>query len=376
MFERFTDRARRVLVLAQEEARLLDHNFIGTEHLLLGLIHESEGVAAQALQAMGISLEAVRVRVDETVGPPGSPSSGPAPFTPRAKKVLELSLREALQLGHNYIGTEHLLLGLVREGEGVAAQVLVSLGADLALVRHQVIDLLARYQPADWVRPAGAPAGGFRPGRPGRRVTPSRPPRPPSGVRPADSLPALSGEVELTHRDERLSGTVAGEAVDMALVVHAHDGRADGTFAGVTVSATWMLADAEAWHPDLPASVHGTFGAVPLHLRAWIHLGGEFGFGGAAIEGEISGQPIAASIDTAEGGFYAAHGYFADAAFSLRAGFDGERHLEGSVEGAPLRLALGRVDEPAPATTLVGRYEGPVPLLLVCGAVLLSFSGP
>jgi hypothetical protein len=287
-----------------------------------------------------------------------------------------LSLREALQLGHNYIGTEHLLLGLVREGEGVAAQVLVSLGADLALVRHQVIDLLARYQPADWVRPAGAPVGGFRPGRPGRRVAPARPPRQPSDLRPAGSLPVVRGEVELTHRDQRLNGTVAGEAVDMALAVHGLEGRAEGTFAGVTVSATWMLADAEAWHPDLPASVHGTFGPAPLHLRAWIHLDRELSFGGAAIEGEISGQAIAASIDTAEGGFYAAHGYFADAAFSLRAGFDRERRLEGSVEGAPLRLRMGRVDEPGPATTLAGPYEGPVPLLLVCLATLLFFTGP
>ena len=142
MFERFTDRARRVLVLAQEEARVLDHNFIGTEHLLLGLIHEGEGVAAKALESLGISLEAVREKVAETVGPSGSSATGSPPFTPRSKKVLELSLREALQLGHNYIGTEHILLGLVREGEGVAATVLQFLGADLARVRQQVIQLL------------------------------------------------------------------------------------------------------------------------------------------------------------------------------------------------------------------------------------------
>ncbi len=146
MFERFTDRARRVLVLAQEEARMLNHNFIGTEHILLGLIHEGEGVAAKALESLGISLEAVREKVEETIGPAGSASTGSPPFTPRAKKVLELSLREALQLGHNYIGTEHMLLGLVREGEGVAAQVLVSLGADLGRVRQQVIQLLSGYQ--------------------------------------------------------------------------------------------------------------------------------------------------------------------------------------------------------------------------------------
>ena len=146
MFERFTDRARRVLVLAQEEARLLNHSFIGTEHILLGLIHEGEGVGAKALESLGISLEAVRAKVAETIGPAGSGPKGSPPFTPRAKKVLELALREALQLGHNYIGTEHMLLGLVREGEGVAAQVLVSLGADLTRVRQQVIQLLSGYQ--------------------------------------------------------------------------------------------------------------------------------------------------------------------------------------------------------------------------------------
>ncbi|MGI8794739.1 MAG: Clp protease N-terminal domain-containing protein, partial [Acidimicrobiales bacterium] len=145
MFERFTDRARRVLVLAQEEARQLNHNFLGTEHILLGLIQEGEGVAAKALESLGISLEAVREKVEETIGPAGTVASGAPPFTPRAKKVLELSLREALQLGHNYIGTEHLLLGLIREGEGVAAQVLVSLGADLSRVRQQVIQLLSGY---------------------------------------------------------------------------------------------------------------------------------------------------------------------------------------------------------------------------------------
>src|ERR1700726_2453663 len=139
MFERFTDRARRVVVLAQEEARMLDHSYIGTEHLLLGLIHEGEGVAAKALESLGISLEAVREKVEETIGPAGSASTGSPPFTPRAKKVLELSLREALQLGHNYIGTEHLLLGLIREGEGVAARVLENLGVDLTKVRSHVI---------------------------------------------------------------------------------------------------------------------------------------------------------------------------------------------------------------------------------------------
>ena len=143
MFERFTDRARRVVVLAQEEARHLDHDYIGTEHILLGLIHEREGVAARALTALDISLEAVRAQVEEIVGRGSDAPGGHIPFTPRAKKVLELSLREAMALGHNYIGTEHILLGLIREGEGVAAQVLVKEGGSLDRVRQAVVQLLA-----------------------------------------------------------------------------------------------------------------------------------------------------------------------------------------------------------------------------------------
>ncbi len=146
MFEKFTDKARRVVVLAQEEAKLLNHNYIGTEHILLGLIHEGEGVAAKALESLGISLESVREQVQEIIGTGQQAPTGHIPFTPRAKKVLELSLREALQLGHSYIGTEHLLLGLIREGEGVAAQVLTKLGADTNRVRQQVIQLLSGFQ--------------------------------------------------------------------------------------------------------------------------------------------------------------------------------------------------------------------------------------
>ncbi|BDZ41430.1 ATP-dependent Clp protease ATP-binding protein [Paraoerskovia sediminicola] len=159
MFERFTDRARRVVVLAQEEARMLNHNYIGTEHILLGLIHEGEGVAAKALESLNISLDGVRSQVTEIIGEGQQAPSGHIPFTPRAKKVLELSLREALQLGHNYIGTEHILLGLIREGEGVAAQVLTKMGADLNKVRQQVIQLLSGYQGKEPVA-AGGPAEG------------------------------------------------------------------------------------------------------------------------------------------------------------------------------------------------------------------------
>jgi ATP-dependent Clp protease ATP-binding subunit ClpC len=142
VFQRFTDRARRVVVLAQEEARMLDHNYIGTEHILLGLIHEGEGVAFKALTEMGISLADIRREVEEIIGRGQTAPTGHIPFTPRAKKVLELSLREALELGHNYIGTEHILLGLVREGEGVAAQVLEKNGVTMERMRQAVIELL------------------------------------------------------------------------------------------------------------------------------------------------------------------------------------------------------------------------------------------
>jgi len=158
MFERFSDEARRVVVLAQEEARMLNHNYIGTEHILLGLIREGGGVAARTLESLGISLDAVRQQVEEIIGRGQQAPSGHIPFTPRAKKVLELSLRESLQLGHGYIGTEHILFGLLREGDGVGAQVLVRLGADLNRVRLQVIELLHRHQGQD-VRIAGSPLG-------------------------------------------------------------------------------------------------------------------------------------------------------------------------------------------------------------------------
>jgi ATP-dependent Clp protease ATP-binding subunit ClpC len=152
MFEKFTDRARRVVVRAQEEARALNHSYMGTEHILLGLVGEGEGLAAKALESLGVSMETVRQRVEEIIGRGEHTPPGRIPFTPRAKRVLELSLSEATQLGHHYVGTEHLLLGLLREGDGVAAQVLTGLGADVDRVRERVVQLLAQYQ----ARQAGA----------------------------------------------------------------------------------------------------------------------------------------------------------------------------------------------------------------------------
>ena len=147
MFERFTDRGRRVVVLAQQEARMRNHSFIGTEQILLALIDEGDGTGVKALESLGISLDAVRQQVEEIIGQGQHAPSGHIPFTPRAKKVLELSLCESVQLGHDYIGTEHILLGLIRQGDGVAAQVLVKLGADLNRVRQQVIQLISGQQP-------------------------------------------------------------------------------------------------------------------------------------------------------------------------------------------------------------------------------------
>jgi ATP-dependent Clp protease ATP-binding subunit ClpC len=197
VFERFTDRARRVVVYAQEEARMLDHDYIGTEHILLGLIHEGEGVAARALVAMSISLDAARQRVEEIIGRGSKAPAGHIPFTPRAKKVLELALREALQMGHDYIGTEHLLLGLIREEEGVAAQVLVALGASLERVREAVIAMLEGY--------AGGPA--MTPVAQGPLIeTPSKaPPECPNCFAPLEETLAIRA-VEAAGGDE--PGTV------------------------------------------------------------------------------------------------------------------------------------------------------------------------
>ena len=212
MFERFTDRARRVVVLAQEEARLLNHNWIGTEHILLGLIHEGEGVAAKTLEQLGISLDAVRSRVEAIIGEGAEAPSGHIPFTPRSKKVLELSLREALQLGHNYIGTEHILLGLLREGEGVGAQVLVVLGADLSRVRSAVIQQLS----------------GHRGGPPGAHMTPMM------GMRTRETPAAAKAAVEA----RRLAGSApVGSHHWLLALLEQHDSIAAKALEGLGVTA-------------------------------------------------------------------------------------------------------------------------------------------
>jgi len=389
MFERFTDRARRTLVLAQEEARVLGHSFIGTEHLLLGLIHEDDGVAAQTLQGMGISLLAARAMVEQTIGPDQvSGSTGAPPFTPRAKKVLEYSLREALQLGHNYIGTEHILLGLVREGEGVAAQVLIALGADLSTVRQQVIQQLSGFQsppgaPAESGPVAAllAPTGDSRRGRLWRRATTVRPgqrgSRPRRQPEPGTPWAFVSGEVDLTQRDDRVTGTVAGEPVDLALMVPHSEGSAEGTFAGAQISVTWRLAANGEWQPDVPASLHGTYGGAQVRLSGWFHLP-DLRFDHGRVEGEIDGEPIAVYVEPADpagdAGSFAADGYFAEVGFSLSGvATPGEAVLNGAVAGRPVELAVESGEGPDRVRTLKGTYEGPAPLLLLLAGALLFF---
>jgi ATP-dependent Clp protease ATP-binding subunit ClpA len=212
MFERFTSRARAIMVLAQVESRALNHAYIGTEHILLGLIHEGEGVAAEALKSLDISLEAVRSQVEEIIGSDKAMKapSGHIPFTPRAKKVLELSLREALQLGHNYIGTEHILLGLIREGEGVAAQVLIQQGADHDRVRAQVIRLLAARESAE---PAPVPES-----RLGRLLRPST-----IGA----ARPTSAGDVSLLDALEAISERLAGIEARLGIAGQHSGGRAE-----------------------------------------------------------------------------------------------------------------------------------------------------
>jgi ATP-dependent Clp protease ATP-binding subunit ClpC len=221
VFERFTDRARRVVVLAQQEARNLDHNYIGTEHLLLGLVHEGEGIAALALAQLDISLERIRSDVEAIVGRGSKPQSGHIPFTPRAKKVLELSLREALQLGHSYIGTEHILLGLVREGEGVAAQVLERLGADLDRVRETVVELL----------PGSSESAGRSPRRRrGRRIVEEEPSGSPVASEDFPICPSCAAPLAETMTVKVLEVTIDEQAVQVKVSYCSRCGTALGTF--------------------------------------------------------------------------------------------------------------------------------------------------
>ena len=251
MFERFTDRARRVLVLAQEEARLLNHGAIGTEHILLGLVAEGDGLAAEALESLDISLDAVREKVEEHIGPSAGPPSASPPFTPRAKKVLELSLREALQLGHNYIGTEHLLLGIVREGEGVGALVLIGLGADLERVRGRVLQLLRGYEGEHSRIPAAVAS--FDPATRGAALSASPVGKQwtaqvvRAGRTPADYARTYNELARLTETHGLALGDLDPSAISLSSV-ETNEGP------GFLLSVTVRIDDDEAAGPDGPAA--------------------------------------------------------------------------------------------------------------------------
>jgi ATP-dependent Clp protease ATP-binding subunit ClpC len=249
MFERFTNRARTTVVYAQEEARQLRHNYIGTEHILLGLIREGEGLAAQVLAGLGVSLPNVRGQVEEIIGRGDEEPTGHIPFTPRAKKVLELSLREALQLGHNYIGTEHILLGLIREGEGVAAQVLVRLGADLRRVRQEVSRTLARVR-----------EGGVLDEPPARRRTPAAAEVVAAAERLAGGSPMGSHHLlEALVRSEDSAAARVFEALGVAADTLA------ATIDEVGIEGTTDLTDQEAAARQMEIRVTG--GEVQIVLR-------------------------------------------------------------------------------------------------------------
>ena len=246
MFERFTDRTRRVVVLAQEEARMLNHNYIGTEHILLGLIREGRGVAARALESLGISLEAVRQEVEGIIGLGQQAPSGHIPFTPRAKKVLELSLRESLQLGQDYIGTEHILLGLLREGDGVAAQVLVKLGADLNRVRQQVTQLVTGRHGEEVTGEASWQGERARAGLPDDAFT---------------RIDALDQEIAQARREK----DAAIDRQDFDAVTALHDQEKQLLAARAAGEKSWMQAAAA--RPSL-ASEFGRVNAELARLRA------------------------------------------------------------------------------------------------------------
>jgi hypothetical protein len=392
MFERFTDRARRVVVLAHEESRMLNHNYIGTEHILLGLIREYEGVAAKALESLGISLETVRQQVEEIIGQGQQALSGHIPFTPRAKKVLELSLRESRQLDHNYIGTEHILLGLIREGEGVAAQVLMRLGADLNRVRQEVIQLLHGQQGREPAAAGTGPPGGA--GRITDRPSPlprlhQERPKPPTRQFPDDTGPAgvIPGHasIDLTfERSRLLSGSVGGQPVRLELNVPTHNGAAAGTIAGIPVSATWVNGNNYYIYPDVPSDLTGSFAGRPVALHATFHLEPDYFFDRGTITGHIGAEALDATVEAAappagigSSRTIAAYGTLGSTEFTIYATIDGpltSGKLRGTVAGAPIRIDAARARGPdGEQTRLTGTYQGPPALLALTAGALLHF---
>lgn len=391
MFERLTDSARRVLVLAQEEARLLNHNFIGTGHILLGLLREGDGVAAQALGALAVLLEDARERVRNHIGSEDGVTTASPPFTPRARAVLALSLREALLLGHDYIGTEHVLLGLVREGEGVGARVLVSLGVDLSSVRQQVMEFLPG-QPAQTVAGASSPADLSRPGViyasgsslrvyaapmsvPGRRfpdelLTPDKPGEAPEGAR-----------VDLVCHDRQLiRGSVAGADVRLSGAFGTRGGPVRGSWAAETVDATWREGDGA----DVPGSrrpdIAGHFGGSTVELLANFEFGAGQLFERADISGSLGGQTLQAQVQRAAGGLdslrtVVGEGILGGSPFEffVTISWDSSSAMvRGSFDGQLMLLDADR-EERSGLVRVVGSWTGPAPLLALLVTSLLYF---
>jgi len=360
------------MVLAQEEARLLGHNFIGTEHLLLGLIKEGDGIAARALTSLGVTIESVRNQLEEKI-PPGEHHDGSPPFTPVAKKALEMSLREALQLGHNYIGTEHIILGVLRADDSVATAILEQLGVTPAAVREAVISSIS---PAPGAGPLGAP-------RPARRFL-SRgrePPIPQAHTRrPSQGQYRVSGVVDVALSGGRLTGVVAGLPVDVGLDIPASGGTCRGTFAGADLSCSWRLAPNGQWIPDVPGWARGVYAGEQGELRGWFHLSDDGLFEQATIEGEFAAETIAAMVraglaSTPQDAFRI-NGYFAGAGFSLTCSFaTGSAQLRGSIDGNPINLEGKRhqTNVDPRLRTVTGTFEGPSPLLFVATCALLFF---
>jgi hypothetical protein len=383
VFERFTDRARRVLVLAQQEALGLGHGYIGTEHLLLGLLAEKEGVAAKALESLGVDIAALRAKLGKAVGPSGTEPTGSPPLTPRAKKVLELALREALGMGHQYIGTEHLLLGIAREGSGTAVQVLTQLGAPPERVRPAVTSLLGGPATLSTERVTGTL---LRPAPQGRQRSAwwwsvGRPLSGPLGVGmsgPAGSRSGsyVDGAVALDHDGGRLSGTVAGQEVYLSLPLPASAGEVAGSFAGAAVTGSWRLGRAGDWAPELPGRLGGYFGGDELEVRGWFRLERGMVFDFAEFEGLCGGTPVSAFARAATPGLpdgsVLLGGFLAGAGFSMKREVAAQgSSLCGAVDGHAFALRAERSGDGRLAIT--GDFSGPGLLLALVAACLAYF---
>jgi len=409
MFLRFTERGRRVLVLAKEEANRLGSDVIDSAHILLGLLDEPEGVAVKALQSLDVSLEAVRAGVERTVGAGDSSTARPQ-FTPRAKTLLELSLREALALGHNSVDTEHLLLSLLRQGDDPAAQVLVGFGADLPSVREQVVRLLTGHGLSPTAAEAGTTSR-MSPLRSGQdEVTgPTASGRNPSRSFPeAPSVPSAppDHQVNLVYEpdQDRLIGTLGVEPVEWELI-RRH--RVNGRIGAVGLDATWSIgnnyvpppggwtphADYVSDFPNIPAVLHGSFAGQPVELRGVFHLSTQYAFERGSFVGRIGHVHLEATVLAASGGdsdsgTVVVEGTYGSAPFEIYASLDSPSRgvVHGTLDDAAVHLELlsppleysyrdGRphLERAGNHVVVTGAYPGPPELLAVMVGAALQF---